>query len=189
MVAKSKFWCLVIEKLDTINNKEITDIDLLKYLKENQAISYYACILHDKDVDDEGVLKRKHYHLVIKLDTVRSGKSIAKDIAKSLMINDFCISYSVCRSLVKSVQYLVHQNDIDKFQYSEFDIYSNDINETMNIIINNESMEDLDIDILIDLIRCSSKLSQVYRTLGLSKSRQYRSLITDLWKEKINNEI
>lgn len=184
MVSKSSSFHLVIEEYDKLNNKHISDIQLNNYLKSNESIIFYAFVLHDNDVNESGEVERKHYHCVIKLNNPYSKTTIIKDIAKTLLINDYCIGSRKIRDFVLMVQYLIHKNDKDKYQYDLLDIWTSDTNEVMKILYDGVSSYDLDIDYLCELVRCSSTLSQVYKTLGLSKSRTYRSIINDLWKDR-----
>jgi len=184
MVSKSSQYHLVIEEYDKLNDKIITESILNDYLKDNESILFYAFIKHDNDIDIDGVVERNHYHLIIKFRNPYSKTTVINDIASKLLINKNIISCRKCLNFVLSVQYLVHQNDKDKYQYDLIDCWTNDSNEFMNCIINNVSSYDLDIDYLITLVNTSDRLETVYRELGLKNSRTYRSIITDLWKER-----
>lgn len=185
MVAKNSTFHLVIEKYDKLNSKTISDLDLVTYLRSNEdTYTYWVFILHDKDVNELGELEREHYHLVIKCNNVMAKKTVINDIAKTLLVNVNCISCRPVINMVKSVEYLVHKNDDLKYQYDLLDLYSNDNNETLNIIIEGKSQYDIDIDNLINLVNKSRSLTQVYTCIGLSKARTYRSIIVDLWKDK-----
>ena len=86
-------------------------------------IKYYA-IKHDRDLDSNGELKHLHYHLVIKLQKgVRL--STMRNVVDELW---HCPNNNVdsVRSFNASIQYLIHKNDEDKFQYDESDVMTND---------------------------------------------------------------
>lgn len=83
----------------------------------------YAYILHDKDVKDNGVLKKPHYHLYMRL---RAKKTI-NAVGKIFGVNEIQIPYfiQVTNSPVCAVRYLVHLDHAERFQYSISDIKSN----------------------------------------------------------------
>lgn len=183
MVSKSKFFHLVVEEYDKLNDKHISEFDLNNYLKDNECIQFYAFIKHDKDLNDSGA-ERVHYHLVIVLKTDYSKTTIINDISSKLLVNKHCIGSRRVFDFVLMVQYLIHQNDKDKYQYDVLDVWCNDTNELFKILYEGVSSYDLDIDMIIALVNKSNSLATIYKELGIKKARTYRSLIIDLWKEK-----
>ena len=188
MVSKSKFFHLVIEEYDKLNDKHIEDIELNNYLKDNECVQFYAFIKHDKDVNENGN-ERVHYHVVIVLKSEYSKTTIINDIASKLMINKNCVGSRRVIDFVLMVQYLIHQNDKDKYQYDLLDIWSNDTNEVMKVLFEGVSSFDIDIDMIIQLVKNSDSLATIYKELGIKKVRTYRSIIIDLWKEKYFYEV
>lgn len=71
-----------------------------------------ACILHDKDVDEEGNIKKPHWHIVIRCKNAVWNTALAKELG----IEDNYIQK--CRSLKSSLKYLIHYDNPDKYQYS-----------------------------------------------------------------------
>lgn len=184
MVAKTSNWNLVIEEYDKLNDIHIKSDVLNDYLKNNESIVFYAFILHDNDIEEDGSTKRKHYHLVIHLNNPYSKTTILNDIASKLFINKECISARVCKDIVLSTQYLIHMNDKDKYQYQVLEIWTNDTNEEFKMLYDSVSSYDIDIDYLIELVNKSHDLSTIYKELGLKRARTYRGIIMDLWKDK-----
>ena len=89
---------------------------------------YY--IMHDKDVNEQGEIKRKHFHLVVNTGKRRISKLtliteivLATDgkIKDNQITLDYCVNYRL------SFDYLVHKNDLDKYQYSIDKIKTNDL--------------------------------------------------------------
>lgn len=78
----------------------------------------WAYILHDKDTDEHGVLKKAHIHWVGRA-TPRSLSVVANFLG--LPENNI----EVVKNFDNTVCYLIHLNDIDKFQYSPDDVESN----------------------------------------------------------------
>lgn len=78
----------------------------------------WAYILHDKDTDDNGVLKKSHIHWVGRA-TPRTLSVVSNFLG--LHENDI----EVVKNFDNMVMYLIHLNDIDKFQYSPDDVETN----------------------------------------------------------------
>lgn len=87
-----------------------THQDTLLYIQE--FIDNYAFILHDKDFNENGEIKKAHYHVVIKLS---NNKTISA-LAKELKIGENYIT-PTHKSYVKGLRYLIHADDEDKYQY------------------------------------------------------------------------
>lgn len=82
-------------------------------------IGFPCCIspLHDKDLKDDGSLKKPHYHVVFHFPTKKSSDQL-KD-----MISLFGgVGHQRVDSIRGAVQYQVHLNHPDKAQYSQSDI-------------------------------------------------------------------
>lgn len=71
----------------------------------------WAYILHDMDVDENGELKKAHYHWVGKLDNPTSPSAVAGKLG--IPVNDVCF----CKSWKAQVRYLVHADDPEKYPY------------------------------------------------------------------------
>lgn len=80
--------------------------------------SEWAYILHDRDVNDDGSPKKPHIHWVGRGDP-RSVSAVARFLG--VRPNDVEIG----KSFTALVQYLIHQNDPEKAQYSPFEVSHN----------------------------------------------------------------
>lgn len=78
----------------------------------------WAYILHDKDTDENGVLKKPHIHWV-----GRATPRCLSVVAGFLGLPENNIE--VVKNFDNTVCYLIHLNDIDKYQYSPDDVVSN----------------------------------------------------------------
>lgn len=78
----------------------------------------WAYILHDKDTDENGVLKKPHIHWV-----GRATPRYLSVVANFLGLPENNIE--VVKNFDNTVCYLIHLNDIDKYQYSPDDVESN----------------------------------------------------------------
>lgn len=95
---------------------------LLSYLNVNE----YAYILHDRDFDENGEVKKPHYHLYIKLNGKKRCSTLYNDIIKCLgegATQPFLIQS--CSNERSFQRYLVHADDLDKTQYQISEIKTN----------------------------------------------------------------
>lgn len=78
----------------------------------------WAYILHDKDTDDNGELKKPHIHWV--------GRATPRTLS---VVSNFLgfpeNDIEIVKNFDNMVMYLIHLNDIDKFQYSSDDVETN----------------------------------------------------------------
>ena len=77
-------------------------------------------IQHTQDVDDEGNLKKPHYHFILKLKNACTIKSLAKRFS----VGENLIE-PIKKSFNGSLKYLIHFGREDKYQYSVDDVSSN----------------------------------------------------------------
>lgn len=95
----------------------------------------YAIILHDKDVDKYGEIKKPHYHIVIRFKNAKWSSSLAEELG----ITENYIEE--CRSLKSSLLYLIHFYDEDKYQYPLTDVQGSLKNRLYEIVKNDEKTE------------------------------------------------
>lgn len=75
-------------------------------------------VLHDKDIDFDGNLKKPHYHVMIMYDTPRSSSTVSK-IAVKCGSNGFLEHVMSKRGYAR---YLCHLDNPEKYQYSSNDV-------------------------------------------------------------------
>ena len=133
-----RYYCIeLILYTDNANHIKLLETLTNKY--------HFAFILHDKDTNDDGTLKKEHYHLLIFFDNARWGTAILKEID---IDNPNLIEFR--ENKASAIQYLIHSNNHDKFQYDYNDIQSDiDISVYFNNLKNKET---IDIAILFDYI-------------------------------------
>ena len=101
-----------------IVNKIITSYDV--------GVSYVACIMHDKDIDEEtNHRKTRHYHVVLELDSICRVGTCLKWLSNLFHCNENQITIDKCTSLAMQSRYLLHMDDFDKYQYDKFDVATN----------------------------------------------------------------
>jgi len=94
--------------------------DLADFTFRVEQFPQWAWILHDKDIDSEtNKLIEPHIHAYIECPNPRSFKSIAYDLNVP--------ENMVCKVIDKNgiLQYLIHKNQPDKFQYDYTEIMTN----------------------------------------------------------------
>lgn len=72
---------------------------------------YYG-ILHDRDVAEDGTLKKPHWHVVYKPPNPLTRTGLCKSLGLSLA---YC---EVCKSVRSSVRYNFHLDNPEKYQYN-----------------------------------------------------------------------
>ena len=110
-VRKSKYWATIVYQESAAENW----VDILK-------ISHVKCIispLHDKDVNEDGTLKKPHWHVVFIMDMACSDKD-ARFIID--IING--VGCERVMSITGMVRYLTHMDDPEKAQYDKSDVVS-----------------------------------------------------------------
>lgn len=97
------------------------DYNCEEVLRKVEAVAEYAYILHDKDTDDEGEVKKPHYHVCIRYKNSRT----IKTTANAMGISPNYIQR--CKNWKASVKYLIHdtKDSRGKFQYDMKDIVTN----------------------------------------------------------------
>lgn len=141
---------------------------------------YYAC-LHNKDLDKNGELKRAHLHIVIVSMKRLRVKQLLNYFIDLCGTNHENIQIDEIVSLVASVQYLLHINDCNKYQYPRCELLTNRESDADAILIENPSTNELTTAILIDFI-FNQELSrfELISAIGIGKYQHYRHTINDL---------
>lgn len=104
---------LIVAYQETCNVKET-----VKKLIYNGNVESCAYILHNLDIDENGSLKKPHYHIYIRFNKPTTKKQVSK-------------YFNVSENLVQSalnpngiIRYFLHLDDKDKTQYKKEAIYS-----------------------------------------------------------------
>jgi len=73
--------------------------------------------VHDKDVTADGEIKKPHYHVIIMFGGVKTKKQ-----AKEIIDKIDGVGVEVVNNLGTYARYLIHQDNLDKAQYSASDV-------------------------------------------------------------------
>lgn len=91
-------------------NEDITHKQALDIIQKNYR---FKAIVHDKDIDENGEIKKSHVHVVLKLDSTQPNKTVAQNLGLKT-------NYVQCIvSLKGALDYLTHKYSPDKFQYED----------------------------------------------------------------------
>lgn len=97
----------------------------------------WAYILHDKDMDEKGELKKPHIHWVGQ----RSACTL-DFVASSLEVPENDIEY--CRKFKRSIRYLVHKDSLSKYQYEVDEIVTSfDLTKYFDDDYSNNMLDDI----------------------------------------------
>jgi len=143
---------------------------------------YYACV-HDKDLYDSGEKKLKHCHIVLECMKRQRAKQIINIMCDSFETNFANVQVDEVVSLVSSIQYLLHINDKNKYQYERKELLSNNQEQADAYLIETPKANELTTQALFDFI-FKDKLSRVelIYAIGIGKYQHYKSTIEDLYK-------
>lgn len=85
-------------------------------LKHIERYYNYAYILHDKDMNKEGKLKKQHWHVVIQCQNATYNTAFAKELGIAINYIEECRNYDA------ALKYLVHRDEETKYQYDFKDV-------------------------------------------------------------------
>jgi len=109
--------CELVQGIDYITNLD----KFIKVLDERDCILKWAYCIHDKDVDKDGSLKRKHIHIYMRFKDSNTFSWIASWFG----VPENCISKIQSPRFDGALPYLVHANAPDKYQYDVSEVYAN----------------------------------------------------------------
>lgn len=166
---RSRRFCLLL-----YTSEDDTHIKALEYIKNNY--ENYAFIVHDKDLNNNGELKKSHTHIVLEFNNARWSSSLAEElgITPNYLQN--------CKNFEKALDYLIHFNDDTKYQYDisevkgnlkkqlikQMNSFNKDENEIVKEIIEMINNSDLiDVSTFVKIMCDWGYYSYFRRSLGL----------------------
>lgn len=125
VASKGRYFGLLLYPDSNSYNCDDVLYDCMGYFNE---CSY---ILHDADVDDDGCIKKPHYHVICKKSSSVNLSTIVNRYSKMGVLGNFVYLIS---SYKQQLRYLIHLDDSEKYQYSFDNITSNvlDLNKYFN---------------------------------------------------------
>lgn len=142
----------------------------------------YTYIEHDNDYLGDK-LKTYHIHLLIWNYGKTRLLTLLNRIADALQIDNTIIQIDIMRDIVGSVQYLVHKNDCDKYQYEVSNIKTNLTSNELETYINSAN-EYLTADRLINLCDEIPNRILLLKAIGLKDFKLYFHIIKMIYDFK-----
>lgn len=136
-------------------------LNALEYIRAHYD---YAAICHNKDVFEEdtiindvlhekGTLKKSHYHVVLKFNNAKWDTALAKEL--DIKENYIEVGHNLKRSLL----YLIHFYDDDKFQYSVEEVEGNLKSRLKEIVLGEGKTESEKVlDIFAEIDKCQYRI-------------------------------
>lgn len=177
MDTRTRFHSIVISDKDCVVNVET----LNWWLSCNT--DRFAWIYHDCDEDAEKQPKTPHYHIVAIFAGSRRLSSVVKSLSQALDIDPFAISNRRLVDIEKGIQYLIHKNDPDKYQYPVTDIYTNWEKDEFKAILESEG-DGLNFEKVCDIVDNAKSIREVIKACGWSYYYRWRPAILDLWNTR-----
>lgn len=109
--------CELVQGLDYI-----TDFNkFTKVLKERKCILKWAYCIHDKDVNEDGSLKKKHVHVYMRFKDSNTFSFISSWFG----VPENCINKIQAPRFEGALPYLIHANAPEKYQYDVSEVHAN----------------------------------------------------------------
>lgn len=186
MLDRTNKYCVIINCQDLANNKWIDYKSLENAFAYNQNCLYWY-ILHDKDIKDNGELKTPHFHLVLWFKFKSCYKQYVIDYLSDLLgCSKEVISVEPMEDLNKSLRYLTHIDNEDKYRYCEEDVKTN----SSVIYYRSVFGSSLTAQYLVECLKFTNfnKVRLIDTFITLQEYKRYRDVLDDLIKENIKKE-
>lgn len=168
--------------------------ELLSMLgKHNQRIAHYAFIEHDLDRYEEdneelghkkGDIKKVHIHCLLDFFDGHTFSSVKK----LFTLGDLVPRVEKISDRQAKFEYLTHKNHPDKFQYSEDEIFSNDISYYKDICLRGDKKDkdNLALQIINDLLNGTNPYTMVcrYGRDYVIHRNQYKDMVFDIQQNR-----
>lgn len=114
---KSKYFCCILYP-----DSSTYDVDkVIKSLAEEH-LTFAVSPIHDKDIENDGSLKKAHFHLLLAYSSATTINNIRGWFKICGMPESELHSVRVCASGVGYFRYLTHKDNLEKAQYADNDI-------------------------------------------------------------------
>jgi len=180
---KYNFFCFTLnsKKESTNPRQELVHFQDILLSKYN---SFVATIIHDKDKLENNEIKLIHAHVFIKTNTKSTCKQQLTQLAELLKCDQNQIQIQGTYNQYLQVQYLVHKNDLDKYQYPFTDIRTNDaklLEDLFDRIY--QTPEEIKAQEQRDILECKTIVDLISKQ-GLDFANKYRSTFNQIKQEQ-----
>jgi hypothetical protein len=114
---KSKYFCCILYPDSTTY-----DVDKIIKSLAGEHLTFAVSPIHDRDLEDDGTLKKAHYHLLLAYSSATTLNNIRCWLNACGMPESELHSVRVCASGVGYFRYLTHKDNPEKVQYDYKDI-------------------------------------------------------------------
>lgn len=111
---KSKYFCALLYPSSTTYDAD----KVIKALAEEH-LTFAVSPIHDRDVDEDGSLKKSHYHLLLAYSSATTLNNICAWFNACGMPESDLHAVRVCASGVGYYRYLTHKDNPEKAQYED----------------------------------------------------------------------
>jgi hypothetical protein len=181
---QTRDWHLVIMK-ETENGT----IDIKELEKAiNIYCSYYFIILHEKDTNEHGEVKKPHFHIVMKTRKRITLGGLLRDLSELLKIDKTVISARETINEIASIRYLLHLDYQDKHQYAPYEILTKRHDILKTALDGKEIAQELTAQLLIEIIKENKNKLKIMEKIGLNNYQKYRGAIIDIINQLQNDQ-
>lgn len=168
--------CEIVQQLEYLSLDKIESV-----LKNKECIKDYAYIVHDKDVDEKGVLKKAHVHLALRFNNAYD----TKHISQWFNVPEQYVS-KVKGKWADLLKYLTHKNALDKFQYSDDEVISN-FDFVEEIKNKDKSKDERKIEIINKIVAGEIREYNYYDYISIEEYDKYRKSIDNAFKYRLDS--
>lgn len=133
----------------------------------------YAFIFHNRDINADGTPKTPHWHINIRLKDARDFKTFA---------NYFGVTennVNKIKSYARSLQYLIHKNAPDKYQYDLSEVTANFDILAINAKLTNKQRKE---QIINDIESGNIKMYNLFNHITAIEYNQYKNAINNAFE-------
>jgi len=113
----------------------------------------YALIKHDRDKGEDGVLLKAHWHVVLALKNAVWNTALAKELGISPQY------IQQIRSEEAALEYLIHANEPDKYQYTISDVLGPLQKRLVDYLAKDDTPEANKVEDMLEAIRLSPAIT------------------------------
>jgi|GEM_PF-1804158 len=114
---KSKYFCCILYPDSTTY-----DVDKIIKALAAEHLTFAVSPIHDRDIEDDGSLKKSHYHLLLAYSSATTLNNIRCWVKSCGLPESELHSVRVCASGVGYFRYLTHKDNPEKAHYDDNDI-------------------------------------------------------------------
>ena len=189
-VTQSKNWLIIVEKNIKLENGSVIDFDIDRFtIFLKTSCEFFAYMLHDKDVDENGEVVRSHYHFVVKLKKRSRKSTLINAISKFCDISSNAIGVTYDYNITLSIRYLAHFDNKEKYQYDFYKIESSSRSFVLSCLDLDTEQFDISATYLTYLIiDLKMSVNDLLNTLGINTFQKYYKAISLLYRYGVSSD-